>query len=165
MSVNLDKVAVEKIKAKGLNAIHCKAEELHKHNISAGLLMSFEMVEHLYSPIDFLDSISKESECEYLVITVPYLQQSRVGLHHIRLQQKRIVYPENTHIFELSPPDWKLIFQHSGWQVLDEITYYQYPRRSFWRIMQPVWKWLDFEGFYGVVLKKGRGWADCYHTE
>lgn len=164
ISVNLDPVAIDKIQSKGLDAILCKAEMLFEvHNIKADLFISYEMLEHLYDPIGFLENMSKKIDNDsYFVITVPYLTQSRVGLHHIRGQQYRELYPENTHIFELSPVDWKLIFNHAGWEVVDEIIYRQYPLNSWLRIMKAIWKKSDFEGFYGVILKKNTYWADCY---
>ena len=165
MSVNLDPIAVDKILLKGFDAKLCRAEELYeRYNIRADLLISFQMIEHLYDPISFLDSISKNKVSDYFVITVPYLNQSRIGLHHIRQNRIKNVFPENTHIFELSPFDWKLIFQHSGWVVVDEMTYRQYPLKSFWIFMKPVWKKIDFEGFYGIILKRNRKWADLYKS-
>ena len=146
-----------------MEAILCKAEDLfEKHNIKADLFLSYEMIEHLYDPVGFLESMSKSVEESYFVLTVPYVVQSRVGLHHIRHQQNREVYPENTHIFELSPADWKLIFNHSGWEIVEELIYRQYPLRSYLRIMKPFWKKYDFEGFYGVILKRNSKWSNCY---
>lgn len=163
VSVNLDPVAVDKISSKGLDAKLCRAEELsEKFEIKADLLVSFQMLEHLYDPIAFLDSMSRNQVSDYFVVTVPYLAQSRVGLDHIRQGQIRDVFPENTHIFELSPEDWKLIFQHSGWRVTDEMIYRQYPRRSLLKLMKPFWKNYDFEGFYGVILERDTTWAQCY---
>ena len=163
LSVTLDPIAVEKIAFKSIDALLCRAEDIYdKYKIKADLLLSFEMLEHLYDPVTFLDTLSAKSVGEFFVLTVPYLSQSRVGLHHIRRQQHLEVCPENTHIFELSPPDWKLIFQHSGWKVVEEMIYRQYPRWSFWMIMKPIWKKFDFEGFYGVILKRDRTWAECY---
>ena len=163
MSVNLDPVAVEKIKAKGFEAKLCRAEDLcSRHKIKADLLISFQMLEHLYDPISFLDSLSKNRISEYFVVTIPYLAQSRMGLYHIRQNETRDVFPENTHIFELSPSDWQLVFKHSGWRVLDEMIYRQYPRRSFLRLMERFWRRYDFEGFYGAVLVRDRKWAEHY---
>ncbi|MBW1676567.1 MAG: methyltransferase domain-containing protein [Deltaproteobacteria bacterium] len=165
LSVNMDPVAIEKIRSKGFDALLCRAEDLYgKHQIKADLLLSFEMLEHLNDPISFLSGISSRSVCKYFVLTVPYLAQSRVGLHHIRQQQKRDVFPENTHIFELSPMDWKLIFQHSGWKIIDEMKYQQYPQRSVFRVTKSFWKRFDFEGFYGFILERDRTWADLYKT-
>jgi hypothetical protein len=163
LSVNIDPVAIEKIRSQGLDAVLCRAEELcEKYNLKADLFLSFEMLEHLHDPISFMDTISRHSISEYFVITVPYVAQSRVGLHHIRNQQHRDVYAENTHIFELTPSDWKLIFLHSGWEVIEEKIYRQYPLKSIWIFTKPIWKKYDFEGFYGVILKRNRKWADCY---
>jgi hypothetical protein len=163
LSVNIDPVAIEKIRSQGLDAVLCRAEELcEKYNLKADLFLSFETLEHLHDPISFMDTISRHSISEYFVITVPYVAQSRVGLHHIRNQQHRDVYAENTHIFELTPSDWKLIFLHSGWEVIEEKIYRQYPLKSIWIFTKPIWKKYDFEGFYGVILKRNRKWADCY---
>ena len=163
LSVNLDPIAVEKISSKGIRAILCRAEDLYEnHKIKADLIFSFEMLEHLYDPISFLNILSEKSVSEYFVLTVPYLSQSRVGLHHIRQGQNRVVYPENTHIFELSPHDWKLIFQQAGWKIVNDVIYRQYPAWSVWRLLKPLWKKLDFEGFYGVILKRDRTWAELY---
>jgi hypothetical protein len=165
VSINIDQVAINKIRSKGIEAILCRAEELdEKYAIKADLFMSFETLEHLSDPLSFLDNISKKSISEYFVLTVPYLSRSRVGLHHIRNKQYREVIPENTHIFELSPDDWKLIFQHSGWNVLEERIYRQYPFWSWWILMKPIWKKFDFEGFYGAILKKDRTWSNCSKT-
>jgi hypothetical protein len=163
LSVNLDPIAVEKISSKGIKAILCKAQDLYEnYNIKADLVFSFEMLEHLYDPISFLNTLSEKSVSECFVLTVPYLSQSRVGLHHIRQGQNRVVYPENTHIFELSPHDWQLIFQQAGWKIVNDGIYRQYPSWSVWRLLKPLWKKLDFEGFYGVILKRDRTWAELY---
>ena len=165
LSVNLDPIAVEKIASKGIEAILCRAEDLYKnYKIKADLILSFEMLEHLYDPISFLNALSEQSISEYFVLTVPYISQSRIGLHHLRHKQKRVVYAENTHIFELSPSDWKLIFQHAGWKVVNEVIYRQHPFWSVWVLMKPIWKKLDYEGFYGVILKRDRTWAQLYQS-
>ena len=69
LSVNLDQNAIKKIKDKGLEAIHSKAEDLDKYNINPDLFMSFQTVEHLNSPINFLKSISQNTNCNYFLIT------------------------------------------------------------------------------------------------
>ncbi len=69
---------------------------------------------------------------------------------------------ENTHIFELSPEDWKLIFRHSGWNILKERVYLQYPKRHFWFITKALWKKFDFEGFWGAILEKDTTFSDYY---
>ena len=42
------------------------------------------MIEHLFDTINFLHTIAEKSECEFFVVTVPYLNRSSVGLHQIR---------------------------------------------------------------------------------
>ncbi len=162
LSVNLDKDAVERIKRKGLTAIQARAEDLEQYNISADIFTSFEMLEHLSDPVGFLHKIAQKTDCKYFVITVPYLAKSRVGLHHIRHGRAEKISAEKTHVFELSPSDWKLIFRHSGWSVTVERIYYQYPRRSWIRILKPIWRHYDFEGFFGVILKKDSTWSNLY---
>ena len=74
ISVNLDTNAIKKIKEKGLEAIHSKAEELSKYNINPDLFMSYQTVEHLNSPITFLKSISQNSNCEYFTYSSLHLK-------------------------------------------------------------------------------------------
>ena len=163
LSVNLDAQAVEKIKQKGLEAVNARAEDLHKYNIDADIFLCFEMLEHLMNPCHFLHELSTKTNVKYLVITVPYLKNSRVGLHHIRLGGGlRDVYAENTHIFELSPKDWKLLVRHSGWNVAQERIYLQYPKRRFLWITKALWRRFDFEGFYGMILMKDDTWSSKY---
>lgn len=162
ISVNLDPVAVEKVRKKGLEAIESRAEMIHKHpdfKGSVDIFFSYEMVEHLLDPISFLHSMSMNSMCNYFVVTVPYIRSSRVGLHqirHIDKSQDRVFNAETTHIFELSPDDWDLIFKFSGWKIVKSIHYTQYPKNMLnpLSILRYVWRKLDFDGFYGVILEK-----------
>jgi len=164
-SVNLDEEAIKRIRDKGLKAIHCRAEDLHKkENIDVDIFLSYEMVEHLFNPIAFLNSIATQTDCEYLVITVPNVYRSRVGLAHIR-DKKLItkgVDAESTHIFELSPDDWNLIFQFSGWEIVYEDRYTQYPKWNILTLTKYLWRKLDFDGFHGVILKKNLKYANRY---
>ncbi len=162
LSINLDKEAIERIEKKGLQAIHARAEDLHRYNVNADVFLCFETLEHLMDPCNFLHSLSEKTNAQYLIISVPYLRNSRVGLHHIRADRKDNVFAENTHIFELSPDDWKLIMKHSGWNILKEKIYLQYPRIGFLRIVRPLWKRFDFEGFYGLILKRDKAWSSKY---
>ena len=108
LSVNLDPIAVDKIKNKGLNALLCRAEELHLNSegFKADIFLSYEMLEHLFNPIDFLHTMAEKSECEYFVVTVPYLYKSRVACQFVNNGLTGNFQAENTHIFELSPNDW-----------------------------------------------------------
>lgn len=162
LSVNLDPKAVEKIKAKGLEAIHARAEELDRYNIAADIFMCFETVEHLLSPSEFFHALSSKTNAKYLVITVPYVAQSRVGLHHIRHGRREGIGAETTHIFELSPEDLTLLVQHSGWRVAYEQIYLQYPKHGLMYITKPWWKRFDFEGFYGMILVRDDSWSSLY---
>ena len=162
LSVNLDAQAVEKIKQKGLKAVNARAEDLHKYNINADIFLCFEMLEHLMNPCHFLHELSTKTNAKYMVITVPYLKNSRVGLHHIRGGALRNVYAENTHIFELSPKDWKLLVRHSGWSISQERIYLQYPKWAPFWFTKVLWRRFDFEGFYGMILTKDDTWSSRY---
>ncbi len=166
LSVNIDEKAVSKIKEKGLKAIHARAEELAGHPELSGsvdIFLSYEMLEHLMDPVNFLHSLSENTECEYFVMTVPYLAMSRVGLHQIRrATDTRVMAAENTHIFELSPTDWKLLFRLSGWEVVEDSIFRQYPRFGPFRLLQPIWKKFDFEGFYGCILRRNDSYSKKY---
>ena len=164
ISVNLDPVAVEKIKKKGFEAIESRAELLHEHpdfEGSADIFLSYEMVEHLLDPVSFLHAMATKSKCDYFVVTIPHLNRSRIGLHHIRqidngIALDREVNAETTHIFELSPDDWDLIFRFSGWKIVKSVRYTQYPKNklNLLSLLRYVWRKLDFDGFYGVILQK-----------
>ena len=157
LSINIDQEAVNRIRTKGLEALCARAEELSFLNIEADIFLLFETLEHLTDPIRFLERLS-HVPCKSLIVTVPYIAKSRVGLHHIRhgQQQQQVANAENTHIFEFSPKDWKLIFQHSRWAIITESIYRQYPKWPPLCLAQAYWRRYDFEGFYGVVLKPGK---------
>jgi hypothetical protein len=169
ISVNLDKKAVTRIIDKGMKAIECRAEELHKHpdftSNSVDIFLSFEMVEHLMDPVTFMHNMAIESECKYFVVTVPYLYRSRVGLHHVRAGKERLpdyFVAENTHIFELSPDDWDLIFKFSGWKIVKSVKYTQYPTKNPLSLLKWGWRRMDFDGFYGVILEKDDTYSKRY---
>lgn len=156
LSVNIDQLAIDRIKARGLEAILCKAEEIHlrKEIIKPDIFLLFETLEHLFNPIEFLHNIAVNSPCQYFAITVPYVHKSRVGLHHIRKNYQRDVFAENTHIFELSPDDWNLLFLFSGWEIVFSDRYTQYPKGFPLNLTKYFWRKIDFDGFYGVILRK-----------
>jgi hypothetical protein len=164
LSVNLDPRAVAKIKARGLEAILCRAEDLALPGVDIGLFTSFEMVEHLHNPAIFFYRLAKKSSCRKILITVPYVKTSRVGLQHVRHGSREVIFAEDEHVFELSPADWALLMRHSGWRVSYSEIYYQYPRK--WPIISQLmayyWRTRDFEGFWGAILERDTVFADCY---
>lgn len=166
ISVNLDPRAIEKIKGRGLKAILKRAEDIEPEDIGGevDLFTSFEMIEHLHNPTIFFRRLAKKTSCNKMLITIPYLRQSRVGLHHIRSQSQKIIYAEDEHIFELSPDDWKLLLLHSGWRVTHDRIYYQYPRRRppISAMLRNLWKIFDYEGFWGAILEKDLKYSDLY---
>ena len=153
-SVNLDKEAVERIRGKGINAIHARAEDLDQYNIDVNIFLCFQVLEHMMNPCMFLHNLSEKTNAKFLVVTVPYVRKSRVALNYIRRNMNEIVKAENTHIFELSPEDWKLIVRHSGWDIVKERVYLQYPKRSFYRLTKYLRRRFDFDGFYALILKR-----------
>lgn len=163
LSVNVDIKAVERIKTKGLEAVHARAEDLQHYDVNADIFLCLETLEHLMNPSFFLHELSSKTDAQYLIVTVPYLRKSRVGVHHIRGKTQTPANPENTHIFELSPEDWKLLMLHSGWTVVYEQNYLQYPKRKILRIMQSLWRKFDFEGFCGMILKRDDCWSKKYN--
>ena len=58
VSVNLDEKAIQKIKAKGRQAIQCRAEKIHETGLQPDLALTFEMLEHLTDPLMFLRRMS-----------------------------------------------------------------------------------------------------------
>jgi hypothetical protein len=154
LSANLDPVAVKKIQDRGMDALLCRAEELPTKGIEADIFVSFQMLEHLFDPISFLHDIASKTNCSYFVITIPYVRTSRVGLHYLRWGDFKDYWAENTHIFELSVEDWNLIFRFSGWEIVSSDIYTQYPKFGLLRLTKPLWSRLDFEGFYGVILRR-----------
>ena len=162
LSVNLDPVAVEKVKARGQEAVLARAEELDKHGITADIFLSFETMEHLSDPVSFLHALSSKTACKRLVLTVPYVRRSRVGFQHIRHRLEGQFSAEKVHIFELCPEDLRLMFQHAGWKVERDAVYLQYPRWSWLRLTRPLWRRFDFEGFYGAVLSRDPSWSSRY---
>jgi len=163
ISVNTDNCAIEKIRQRGLEAIKARAEDLAQYNIDADFLLCFELLEHLMDPCRFLYQLATKTKAKYLIVTVPYLKRSRVALEHIRFPYAAVeTCAERTHIFEFNPQDWKLIVMHSGWDILKEQIYLQYPKKSFLRITKPLWRRLDVEGFYGLILKRDDTWSSRY---
>ena len=164
ISVNLDPRAIEKIERRGLKALHCRAEELDLKDRHIDMCTSFQMVEHLHNPAVFFHNLAKKSTCNKLVITIPYVKKSRVGLYHLRSGSKKNIFAEDEHIFELSPEDWRLLILHAGWKVIYNRVYYQYPRR--WPIVSGMfasyWRKNDFEGFWGAILEKDTTFSDRY---
>jgi hypothetical protein len=169
LSVNLDSAAVEKILAKGGSAIQSRAEDLHQ--IIGGqrhpdVYLSFQSLEHFFDPISFLRDLAVETSTENFVITVPYMKRSRVGLKHLRNPNPsgrfREINAENTHIFELSPEDWKLIFRFSGWMPVHEEVFFMTPSRHPLSLFRYALRRYDFEGFYGVILRKSLQESELY---
>lgn len=157
ISVNLDSVAIDKVKAKGGDAILCRAEEMDLEGIRPDLFMTFEMVEHLTDPLRFLHRLAESGSAEHLLMTVPLTRKSRFGGHHMRLPVDAMpmgMTAEEVHIFEFCPADWLLCARFAGWKPIFSREYLQYPRRHWLRATQPLWSKLDFEGFFAILLER-----------
>lgn len=167
VSINLDPRAIEKIRARGFRAVLKRAEDIDPKDIGGNqldLCTSFQMVEHLHNPAVFFRRLAKNRLCKKILITVPYLRKSRVGLHHLRSKSSEIIYAEDVHIFELSPEDWGLLLLHSGWKIVFSKIYYQYPKKVpvVSQLLKVYWRNTDFEGFWGVILEKDTTYSDLY---
>jgi len=154
LSVNLDPVAVQKIRAKGGEAVQARAEELCLASNRFDLVVVFEMLEHLTDPTIFLRRLAEAGVAEKLLITVPFVRSSRMGLDFIRNPGDMRVSAEAVHVFELSPGDWTLLCRFAGWEATSHAIYFQYPRRALGRILAPLWRRLDYEGFLALSLRR-----------
>ncbi len=162
LSINVDPMAVRKIRAKGLKALVSTAEEFAYCTQSMGMgvdvVMMFEVLEHLECPIAFLKGLSL-NRGGLLVVTVPFVRESGVGLWRSEVwkeEEGSAKVAEGAHIFELSPQDWQLVFAYAGWKCVYERVYYQYPRWTLRWLAGWLWKRKDYEGFYGCILEKGK---------
>ncbi len=165
VSVNLDARAVERIRRKGGEAIHCRAEQLSVEGLDVDLFLSFETVEHLTDPVRFLHQLATSGTADVLVMTVPYRKVSRFGAGEIRTPDWQLperMTAEDLHVFEFSPADWLLLARFAGWREIVSRVYWQYPRRSVLRVMAPLWRGLDYEGFFGVALGRDLTFASRY---
>lgn len=162
LSVNVDAEAVAKIKARGLEAVHASAEEVERYDIKPDVLLCFETLEHLPDPSNFLSRLAKVTSARTFALTVPYVRRSRVGLRYIRRGLPEVAGPETTHIFELSPADWRPLFMFSGWRVVAERVFKLYPRIHPMVVTRPLWQAVDFEGFYGAILSPDETWREQY---
>jgi 2-polyprenyl-3-methyl-5-hydroxy-6-metoxy-1,4-benzoquinol methylase len=165
ISANLDPEAVAKIRASGGEAILCRAEELDLGDEHVDLFASFETLEHLTDPVRFLRRLSTARHGAHLLVTVPFRRVSRFGGHHLMngngVAPSRLT-AESTHIFELSPEDWRRLAWFAGWRTQFERVYWQYPRRSILRATAPIWRSLDYEGFLALLLVPDRTLSDRY---
>jgi hypothetical protein len=153
---------VDKINKNGGRAILCRAED-YEPDVRIDCYLSYEMMEHLHNPALFLHRLAKADKGDYMIVTVPYLSESRVGLRN-SLAGKENITAENEHIFELNPLDWEKIALHAGWRVIEKEIYLQYPENipflSRW--LRKIWKQEDFEGFLGLMLKRDTTVTDRY---
>lgn len=162
LSINLDAAAVARIQAKGLEAVQARAEELAAKGLEAEVFLLFETLEHLHNPFGFLHDLSTRSNCRRLILTVPWVRRSRLGLHHIREGLRTPQSAEKVHTLELSPEDLRLLFAFTGWKVERERVFRQYPRFSPLCAARYAWRRYDFEGFYGAALSRDDSWSSLY---
>ncbi len=164
-SVNLDPVAVQKVRDRGLEAILSPAESLDPSADAVDLYASFETLEHFSDPLRFLHRLAAAGLAETMVFTVPYRRVSRFGGWELDIPESALaetLSPEDVHIFELSPRDWGRLVRLAGWRIVDQSIYWQYPQRAPARVTAPMWRALDFEGFLGVIMTRDLKVADRY---
>lgn len=165
VSVNLDPVAVEKIRAKGGEAVLCPVEQLDVAAFSPDLVVSFETFEHLTDPLRLLHTLATRCPANHLLITVPYRRVSRFGGSLIRLPMPVMpakLTPEAVHIYEFSPADWRQMAWLAGFRTVSERIYRQYPGRSPLRMTAPMWRRLDQEGFVALLFERDLALAERY---
>lgn len=165
--VNLEQEAVEMIRSKGLEAECMNAMDLHKKGNSFDVVSVFETLEHMPDPIGFLERIYQVVG-RHLVISVPLIRTSRVGLSYLTPKwnpQNKPAY-SNNHFFELSPRDWRKLFSHTGWAVETEWKVRQFPRSGplNW-MMSYAWRRVSFEGYWFVSLKKDQILSNRFSKE
>ena len=155
IGVNIDPVAVKKITANGGEAVLASAEKFEFGDVTPDLILCFETLEHLSDPLRFLHMLSDKAASAAVLLTVPCRRQSRFGGELIRQPESSLpdkLTPESVHLFELSPGDWILLARLAGFEVTFKRTYRQYPLRGVYRLMAPIWRRLDFEGFLALFL-------------
>lgn len=64
---------------------------------------------------------------------------------------------EQVHVHEFSPDDWLLLARFAGWRPVFTRIYRQYPRYSPLRLTTGLWRRLDFEGFFAILLTRDLG--------
>jgi hypothetical protein len=148
-----------------LDAICEKAENLDYDKYPVNVFCSFQMLEHLENPIYFLKKVASSARCSYLVISVPYVERGFIRLGYIRNNLSSAT-PEDTHVFELAPDDWQLIFKHSGWEIVSEKKQTLFPQ-SIWFswLRQILWGKDDALGNYVVMLKPNDKWRKIYESD
>ncbi|MBF0267931.1 MAG: hypothetical protein HQL44_05025 [Alphaproteobacteria bacterium] len=165
ISVNLDPIAVDKVKSKGGDALLARAEEMDLEGVAPDMFMSFEMVEHLSDPIRFLHRLAERGKSPWLLMSVPYVRRSRFGGRELDMPLEDLpaqMTAEELHLFELSPHDWLRLARISGFMPVFSRTYRQYPLKHPLVLTQPLWSRLDFEGFFAVFLKRDLSLANRY---
>ncbi|MDI6758767.1 MAG: methyltransferase domain-containing protein [Candidatus Omnitrophota bacterium] len=165
LGINFEQETVDLIRSKGLTAECMDAMDLHKKGIKYDLVSVFETLEHLPDPISFLEYIQEVVGC-YLVISVPLVTASRVGLRYLTPKWEPYKKPSyaNNHVFEFSPRDWCKLFNHAGWAIETEWKIRQFPRSGplNW-LMSYAWRRISFEGYWFVLLKKDHSFSERFY--
>lgn len=164
VGVNLDPLAVEKIRAKGGKALLCRAEELDVAGVQADLFLLLETLEHFMDPLRFLNKLARQGAADWILFTVPFQPRSRFGGSHLRgaVDVDGKMTAEQVHIWELSPEDWGLLARFAGWKPQWTRIYRQYPRRHPLAVTRPLWRKLDLEGFVAILARRDFSLTDRY---
>jgi len=164
VGINIQAEAVEQIRALGLDAECMDAMKMAERGMQYGVASVFETLEHLPDPIGFLRAMQDVAQ-ERLVISVPLIVNSRVGLGYLKSNwpKEKSATIANNHIFELTPEDWNKLFLHTGWRVDISWRVQQFPRWGLLRLlMMYAWRRISFEGFYFVSLVKDDTYSSRY---
>lgn len=157
VGVNMDPQAVARIRAHGGEAILARAEDFDIGGDVIALYLCFETLEHLTDPLRFLHRLAETGKGEHILVTVPWRRRSRFGGSHLRQDEQVMssrMTAEEVHIFEFCPADWQLLARLAGYQTIWSKVYRQYPKRSAFRLLAPLWRRVDFEGFVALFLRR-----------
>jgi hypothetical protein len=165
VDVNVDPDVIAAQEAWGRQALLCRAEKLAAKlaGEQVDLFLMFETAEHLHDPALFFHRLARRFDCP-VVLTVPYVRRSRVGLFNVRQGNRKVIAAGDEHIFELTPDDWTLLLRHAGWKVTCSDICRQYPTKYpllRW-YFSSLWRHAEFEGSWGAILTKDLTSADRY---
>lgn len=167
LGINLQRQAVENIRAQGLAAECVDAMDLARLGRTYDIVSVFETLEHLPNPIGFLQAI-RPTVRQRLILSVPLVPTSRVSLRYLSAKWPAAQTPTiaNNHIFELCPQDLEKICRHAGWEIQRRWRVRTFPVRGPLRwVLQPAWRAISFEGWYFISLVKDDRFSSRYVIE
>ena len=103
---------------RGLDVIESPVEKLDGSSIRADVVASFEVIEHLFRPIDFVSSIHRIlSPGGLLILTCPNL----LGFDILELRERSIAV-DHEHLNYFHPASLRLLLERAGFELLEVQT-------------------------------------------